>query len=120
MIIIHKGTHMKEKESVPKFIEITEAKIGDSVIEQDDKSSKGHGKGKISYIFDRGYFLVNFPTRENLIMFAPKGVRWDKEGKSGAKRIRLIDVSDEIVKKETETIKEKKEIPVAGSQGTLF
>lgn len=53
---------MKEKESIPKFIKTIDTKVGDSVIKQDDKSSEGYEKGRISHIFDRGYFLVDSST----------------------------------------------------------
>ena len=63
-----------------------------SVFEYEDNSGiPSYGKGHVSKIFSTGNFFVKYDCKELNVMHGSSGVRWDKEGKIGARRVQEIE-----------------------------
>ena len=65
---------------------------GDSVYEEHDNSTlPSYGAGIVERIFSTGHFLVKYNNRVLPIMHSSSGIRYDKEGKLGSRRIKTAE-----------------------------
>jgi len=66
--------------------------IGDTVFEDKDSHYlPSYGLGTVINIFSTGHFIVQYEERTLPIMHSNSGIRYDKDGSIGARRVKIIE-----------------------------
>lgn len=71
-------------------------KEGDTVFDincpnMEQHLQKGLGKGIVTKVFSNGLFTVKYDNKTLDVMHSSSGMRYDREGFSGAKRVQRLD-----------------------------